>query len=259
MPDKWSRSPRLLRRRHRSGARGDQPVMLDAAMRREIEDRRLVEARIVEIDGGGDQLVADRLGEGDDLARGRDDAAAALHVDALLAPRLRRADDESAVLVGAGLHGEVVVEHAQRGRLLARPDGIADRRVVAEHDELDALQPHDAIGLGPAPVVADAHAHDAAERPPHREAEIAGLEIALLEMLPRPLGIVLAVARQMDLAIGADDGAAPVDESRAIVAMRRAALDDLLGIAEIEGDAERRGGLEEPARFRHRDPRLEET
>jgi hypothetical protein len=39
--------------------------MLDAAMRREVEDRRLVEACVVE--------VADRLGEGDDLARWRDD------------------------------------------------------------------------------------------------------------------------------------------------------------------------------------------
>jgi hypothetical protein len=47
--------------------------MLDAAMRREVEDRRLVEACVVEVDRGDDELVADRLGEGDDLARWRDD------------------------------------------------------------------------------------------------------------------------------------------------------------------------------------------
>src|ERR1043165_1927070 len=42
------------------------------------------------------------------------------------------------------------------------PLRIHRRRVVAEHNHLDALQAHHPIGLGPTPVVADAHAHDAA-------------------------------------------------------------------------------------------------
>src|SRR3712207_8072446 len=35
------------------------------------------------------------------------------------------------------------------------------------------LQPHDPVGLGPAAVVADAHADDAAEHAPHGKAEVA--------------------------------------------------------------------------------------
>src|SRR5260370_24410170 len=65
-----------LRWRHRFGARRDQPVILDAAMRRGVEDRSLVEACVLDVDRRGDELVTDRLGEGDDLARWRDDEGA---------------------------------------------------------------------------------------------------------------------------------------------------------------------------------------
>src|SRR3546814_6430163 len=61
---------------------------------------------------------------------------------------------------------------------------------------LRALQRHDAIGLGPAPVVAEAHAEDAAHRAEHRESQIARLEIALLQMLEGPRRLVLGMARQ---------------------------------------------------------------
>ena len=103
------------------------------------------------------------------------------------------------------------------------------RRVEAEHDHLDALQAHDAIGLGPAPVVADAHAEDAAHGAPDRKAEIARLEIALLQMLVGALRVELGVAGQMHLAVLADDRAGSVDQDRGVEVM---AVGRQLGIAE---------------------------
>ena len=67
-------------------------------------------------------------------------------------------------------------------------------RVVAEQDEFNALHAHNAVGFGPAPIVADAHADIGAERAPDREAQIAGLEVALLEMLKRIMRAVVRVA-----------------------------------------------------------------
>src|SRR5260221_5452903 len=83
--------------------------------------------------------------------------------------------------------------------------GIDRGRVVADQHHLDALQAHDAIGLRPAPVVADRHAEDTAKRAPDLEAEIAGLEIALLQMLKGAFRIELRMARQMKLAVISDN------------------------------------------------------
>src|ERR1043165_1584728 len=96
---------------------------------------------------------------------------------------------------------------------------IDRRRVVAEHDHLDALQAHHTIGLGPAPVVADTHAHDPAHGAPYREAEIARLEIALLQMLEGALRIELGMARQVYLAVLADDLAVAVNEDGSVIVM----------------------------------------
>ena len=111
---------------------------------------------------------------------------------------------------------------------------VVQGRVVAEQHHLDVLQAHDAVGLGPAPVVADAHAHVAAERLEHREAEIADLEVALLEMLERPLGLVLGMARQMDLAVLADDLAVALDQDRGVEAPDPPVLVGELGVAQAE-------------------------
>ena len=78
-------------------------------------------------------------------------------------------------------------------------------RVVTEHDHLDALEAHDAIALGPASVVADHHAKPPAHGLPDRPAEIAGLEIALLEILKDGVRPVIGMTRQVDLAVLADD------------------------------------------------------
>ena len=169
---------------------------------------------------------------GDDLAVRIDDAASAEQRVAVLDAAFRGRDHEGRVLVGAGLHREIMVEQA-----LLRPFlgllRIDRRRVVAEHDHLDALQAHDAIGLRPAAVVADAHAEDAAHGAPHREAEIARLEIALLQMLERALGVELGMAGQVHLAVLADDLAVAVDQDRGVEVM---AVGGQLRVAEIEAD-----------------------
>src|SRR3546814_20843500 len=74
--------------------------------------------------------------------------------------------------------------------------GEEARRVVAEQDHLRPLQRHDAVGFGPAAVVAEAHADDAVHRPEHRESQSARPEIALLEMLKGPRWLEPDMARQ---------------------------------------------------------------
>src|ERR1700744_6337156 len=98
------------------------------------------------------------------------------------------------------------MEHPQMLRL-AMMD-VLDRGVVAERDDLDALQPHDAIGLGPAPVVAAANADDGVIGAPYLEPLVADIEIALFEVLKRRVRQMLGMAGQVDLAIAPDD--APV-------------------------------------------------
>src|SRR5882762_3285428 len=83
--------------------------------------------------------------------------------------------------------------------------GIDRGRVVADQHHLDALQAHDAIGLRPAPIVADRHAKDTAERAPDVETEITRLEVALLQMLECAFSIELRMTRQMNLAVSSDN------------------------------------------------------
>ena len=152
--------------------------MLDPAVLCKIEHRLLVEAADVEIAFGDEDLIAIAGRLRDDLTGRRDDAAA--------------------VLVGAGLHAQVIVESRQV--IVDRDPGKMRRRVVAEKDQFDALHAHDTIGLGPAPIVTDAHADIGAESAPDGEAEIARLEITLLKMLKRIMRPVVGVTGQMHLA-----------------------------------------------------------
>src|ERR1051325_3009641 len=105
-------------------------------------------------------------------------------------------------------------EHAQVRRL--RPVDVDRWRVVAEYDELGALQAHDTEGFRPAAVVADAHPDPGVHRLPHVEAIVPYLEVALLEMLERRGRLVVRVPRQMNLAVAPDRTAAAVDEDRRI-------------------------------------------
>ncbi len=133
------------------------------------------------------------------------------------------------------------------------------RRVVAEHDHLDVLQAHHAVGLGPAPVIADAHAEVAAHRLPHAKAQVADLEVALLQVLEGAPGLVLGVARQVDLAVLAGDLAGAIDQDRRIEAMHRAAALLDLGKAEADADAEALRLVEQRRRLVARHLALEEA
>ena len=128
--------------------------------------------------------------------------------------------------------------------------GVVVRRVVAEHDHLDALQAHDAVGLGPAAVVADAHAHrrrrsrarrGSRGRPARNSASpdagtarpgcgSAWPGRCILRYLPTML----------------PSRSTRIDGVEAALA---AALDGQLGIAEIEADAELLGLVEQRLRL----------
>ena len=133
---------------------------------------------------------------------------------------------------------------------------VVDRRVVAAQDQLDALQPHHPVRLRPPPVVADHHADEAAERPPHAEALRPGLEVVALGVLERPVRLVLLVPRQVDLAVAGDDRAVALDEDLGVVAVAHAVGIGLgqLGVAEAEADAEAARLVEQRLRLgpRHR-------
>src|SRR6516165_11515360 len=124
-----------------------------------------------------------------------------------------------------------MVERALGGAFAAvlRVDG---RRVEAERYHLDTLQAEHAKRLRPAPVVADAHAEHAAQHAPHQKAEVAGLEVALFEVLMAPLGIELVMTGQVDLAVLADDLPRFVHQDRRVevIPVRRE-----FGIAEAHG------------------------
>src|ERR1700733_2212518 len=95
----------------------------------------------------------------------------------------------------------MVVKRFQGIELIRIPE--SDGRVVPEQYHLDPLQAHDPVGLRPAPVVADAHAEDPAERPPHREAEVPDFEKALFKVLSGTIKH-LGMPGQIYLAIFAD-------------------------------------------------------
>src|SRR5215467_10153000 len=121
--------------------------------------------------------------------------------------------------------------------------------VVAQHHHLDALQSHDTVGLGPAAVIADAHANKRAEAAINGPTQVADLEIALLEVLKGARRLVLCVARQVNLAILADNLTSLVDEDRGIKAAGAARLLGQLGIAQMESESEASCFVEQRAGF----------
>ena len=179
-------------RRDGAGPLGDQMVMLDPPVLCKIEHRLLVEAADVEIAFGDEDLIAIAGRLRDDFTGWSDDAAAGEEFASLFVAGLGDADDPCTVLVGAGLHAQVIVE--VREVIVHRYPGKMGRRVVATKDQFDALHAHDTISLGPAPIVADAHADISAEGAPDRKSQIARLEVTLLEMLKRIMRPVIGVA-----------------------------------------------------------------
>ena len=125
-----------------------------------------------------------------------------------------------------------------------------ERRVVAAQDQLDALQPHLAVRLGPTPVVADHHADPAAERVPHPEPVGRGLEVVALGVLERAVGFVLLVAGDVDLLERGDDRAVALDQRLHVPPMDAVGAVLEQRVAEAEPHAEPLGLVEQ--RLRHR-------
>src|SRR6185436_18233927 len=89
--------------------------------------------------------------------------------------------------------------------------------------------------LGPAPVVADQHAGDGVHETPDAKAEIPDLEVFLLQVLERGLGLMVRMPRQVHLAVLADEAAVGTDEDRAV---EPPLLGRELRVADVEADAE---------------------
>src|SRR5215510_2792748 len=246
-----------LGRRDSPRAVHDQPVVLGTTVPREVEDRFLVGPGEIEVTAGHAQLVAEGGAHGYRLAGGRNDLALPDHVASLLPAALGHPHHPRAVLVGAGLHGELVVEVGEE--IVLRGGRIVHRRVVAQEHHLHALQPHHPIRPGPAPIVADAEAHQSAEGRPDSPAEVAHFEVTLLQMLKGAPRLVLGMTGEMDLAVFADGAAGLVHQDRGVEASHRASgLTHELGVAETEADAETARLLEERTRLRPRHLTLEE-
>src|SRR5690349_20219040 len=175
---------------------------------------------LLEVDARHDELVARGRGPGDDLAERVDHAAAADELHTVLDAGLGDADHEAGVGVGAGAQAEIVEVQRERG----------DRRVVADQDDLGALQRQRAVALGIPPVLADGHAHLRARAVPDAIARVAVGEVVGLVDLGEAVGGLRA--GQVDLAERAAQPPVAVGEQRGVpvLAVR------LLAEADVHGD-----------------------
>src|SRR5690606_29991760 len=162
-----------------------------------------------------------------DLAGGRHDARAADHMDAFFYAGLGRGGDPAGVLVGRGLQRKMVVVARQVPWLAQAP--VSGGRVVAHHDQVHGLQAHDPAGLGPAAIIADAHADTQVARVEYRKAQVAYLEVLLLQMLYGIAVLRLRIARDVDLAVLADDRAIAVHQDAGV----ELAVAIELGVAQV--------------------------
>src|SRR5438876_801398 len=133
---------------------------------------------LVEVDARHHQLVPGRRRPGQDLAVGIDDRAAPDQLHAVLDARLRDADYEAGIGIGARAHAEVVEIEGER----------RERRVVADDDELGALERQRAVALRIAPVLADRDTHLRARRVEDPVARVAVSEVVRLEDLGEAVG-----------------------------------------------------------------------
>ena len=180
-------------------------------------------------------------------------------VDALLDAALGDADDPRAVLVGAGLHHQVRCGSPARRSWLGI-GRVVDRRVVAAQDQLDALQPHHPVRLGPAPVVADHHARRCRRTPATRRSRRGRARSSSARGAGTAARLVLLVAGEVHLAVAwrrprrrARRGSACCSGGAAV------GVGGQLGVAEAEPDAEARRLVEQRLACRRRGiSRLEE-
>ena len=224
----------------------DPPVQLGAAVAVEVEQGAGVAPAPVEVAVRRDQLVTGRQRLGDDLPARGDDARLGQRVDPLLDATLGHGDDPRAVLVRTGLEHQRVVEALQD--VLARVGRVVDGRVVAAEDQLDALEPHHAVGLGPASVVADHHPDPAAEGLPHAGLVRSRLEVVALGVLERAVGLVVLVTGDVHLAVAGDDAPVPLDEHLRVVVVSVARARRSRGRSRSPGGPPRRTAAASPAR-----------
>ena len=78
------------------------------------------------------------------------------------------------------------------------------------------------------------------------EAEVADFEVALFQMLNRAFGVELGMAGQVNLAVFQHDLAGGVDQDGGVVVVP---VRGAFGVAEVEGQVEAAGGIEERGGF----------
>ena len=188
------------------------------------------------ITAGDNDFVAVAAAACNDFAGRRNDGAAGNHVDTFLEAGLGDAHHPATVLVGARLHAQFVVELAQA--VVIGCGRMVHRRVVAAENHVDRLQAEHPVGLGPAPVVADQHAGDAAPGAPGAKAQVANLEATFLQVLEWCAWVVVGVAGQVDLAVFADQRTIAIDQDRAVEAARAPATAIEFAITQVKADTQ---------------------
>src|SRR2546426_88664 len=192
---------------------------------------------LLEVDPRRDELVAPRRRLREHLALRVDDARAGDQLDAVLHTRLGDADHEAEVRVRPGAHAELVEIERQR----------RDRRVVADQDDLGALQRERAIALGIAAVLAERDADFRADRIEDAIARVAVGEVVGLVDLGKAVDGLRA--RQVDLAERAAQTPVAVGEEGGVEVLAVC----LLAEADVHGHARLGGatkqGLESLRRY----------
>ena len=140
-----------------------------------------------------------------------------------------------------------------------RHPGHVAGRVVAEHHQLDALQAQYPVGFRPAAIVADAHADHSAKPAPGAEAQVADVEVTLLQVLERIARAMVGVAGQMHLAVLAHDAAVLVGDNGSVVVANLIIFMRALGEAEVEPHPAALGFLEQRKRAARRHLVFEEA
>src|SRR3989440_3061708 len=181
----------------------ERPVMLRLTPAEEVP--ALAHRRhLIRVDARHDQLVAGGRRLGDDLAERVDHAAAPDQLDTVLDSRLGHAHHEARVGVGARAHAEVVEVQRERG----------DGGVVADENDLGALQGERAVALRIAAILADGDADLRARAVPHAVARVAMGEVVGLVDLREAVGRL--GAGQVDLAERAAEPAVAVGQQRRV-------------------------------------------
>ena len=116
----------------------DHLIVLRSAMQREIKDIVTDFLATIQVTVGDNDFVIQRGALFDDLTGRGDDAALSDQVAAFFSPCLCDTDYPGAVLVGACLHHQVIVEVLKM--VVLRGRGIVKWRVIAKDDHLGSLK-----------------------------------------------------------------------------------------------------------------------